>query len=125
MKKYSYDKNTLGRFRFRIYISAMSVPRDFFRTPVADLQKCCNGVGPARWHRITRRIFSGLLHFLNEAAVIHDWEFTYQPKTYFHFTKANLRLVFNAAMRGHPVSGLAAGVLCQLFGWQEYQKVNF
>ena len=49
-------------------------------------------------------------------------EYEHQRKTYGAFTLANLRLACNAAMDKHPFAGLAAAILCQLFGWKGFRK---
>ena len=98
---------------------------ELFRFASAEqLQVCYNGIGPDRWSSRFRRFTTWILTFLEASALIHDWEFTYQPKTYGYFTLANLRLAWNAAKDKHPFSGITAAILCQLFGWKGFRHAG-
>ena len=122
MTPYNYSPAEIGRLRTRIYFSSMSVPEGFFETPGEELQKIYNGVGPEHWSARFRRFTSWVLDFLEAPAMIHDWEYVKQPKTYGAFTLANLRLAKNAYLDGHLIAGLAAGLLCQIFGWKAWKN---
>jgi len=100
------------------------MPELFRFATIEVLQACYNGIGPDRWSSRFRRFTTWILTFLEASALIHDWEFTYQPKTYGYFTLANIRLAWNASKDHHPFSGITAAVLCQLFGWKGFLNVN-
>ena len=72
-----------------------------------------------------------------EEALIHDWEYTFQPKTRLHFLIANLRFAVNAVIAAYVRSGafsrrfwidgglgIALAGLCQLFGWTGYRQTK-
>ena len=122
MTPYNYSIAEIGRLRTHIYFSLMSVPDGFLETPREDLQQIYNGVGPEHWSGRFRRVMTWVLDFLEGPALIHDWEYVKQPKTYWRFTVANLRLAKNARLDGHPVAGFAAGLLCQIFGWRAWKE---
>ena len=119
---YDYSLEDVRDLKMHCHEAALSVPDGFFDSPDEALQACYNGIGPEQWSSRFRRFTTWLLTFLEASALIHDWEFTFQPKTYGAFTVANLRLAYNAAVDGHPFSGFAAGILCQLFGWKAYKE---
>lgn len=121
-KIYSFSSADIRRLRTLIYFSRMSVPDDFLKTPIEELQRIYNGVGPGHWSARFRRFTSWVLDFLEAPAMIHDWEYTFRPKTYWSFTLANLRLAKNSARDGHLFAGLTAGLLCQLFGWHSWKE---
>ena len=89
-----------------------------------ELQACYNGVGPDRWSSRFRRFTTWILTFLEASALIHDWEYEYQEKTYWAFTLANLRLAWNASLDRHPVAGIVGAVLCQCFGWRGFKNAK-
>lgn len=99
----------------------LSLPEGFAECSLLRLFGCYNGVG-AQWmpHRM-RRLLTEWFSFLAAASLIHDYEFTCLPKSYWNFTKANLRLAYNAAKSGKLLTGSAAAVICQLFGWSAYK----
>ena len=121
--KYNFSFEHIVFLRSHCYRSHLWVPDGFWMTTHEELQACYNGIGPDRWSSRFRRFTTWILTFLEAPALIHDWEYTYQPKTYGAFTMANLRLAYNAAKDNHPFSGITAAVLCQLFGWRGYEKV--
>ena len=99
-----------------------------------QLQSCYNGIGPERWSSRFRKLTTDLLRFFESDALIHDWEYTYQPKTYIHFTLANLRFSANAFINAYDAGdgkwstiwqqtykGLLLAALCQAFGWSGYK----
>lgn len=118
---YDYSLEHVEDLRQHAEEKNMSIPEGFEYTPAEQLQECYNGIGPDRWSSRFRGTMTYALSFLESSALIHDWEYTYQPKTYGAFTKSNLRLAWNATKDGHPVAGITAGVLCQLFGWSGYK----
>lgn len=119
---YDFSLSHVQQLRKHCFEAGLSMPERFqFATP-EQLQVCYNGVGPDRWSSCFRRFTTWILTFLEASALIHDWEFTCQPKTYGAFTLANLRLAYNAAKDKHPFAGLAGAVLCQLFGWKGYRE---
>lgn len=114
---YNFSLDHVRKLKMHCFEARLSMPEMFRFASQAQLQACYNGVGPDRWSSCFRRFTTWVLTFLEAPALIHDWEYEYQPKTYGAFTLANLRLAYNAAKDRHPVAGVAAAVLCQLFGW--------
>ena len=99
-----------------------SVPENFRRYSSKTLLRCYNGVGAQWMPGWMRKIFTYICLHLEAAALIHDFEYTRKKKSYGHFTKANLRLAYNACRSRHPVLGAASALLCQLFGWYAYKN---
>lgn len=119
---YSYSLAHVRQLKIHCFDAGLSMPEMFRYASQEELQACYNGIGPDRWSSCFRRFTTWILTFLEASALIHDWEFTYQPKNYGAFTLANLRLAYNAAKDKHPFSGITAAVLCQLFGWKGFRK---
>ena len=92
-----------------------------------ELQAACNGVGPEYWPRWARICISVLLRPLDASSGPHDWEYSLPDKSYWRFTRANLRLAVNCGKEAlydvRPLVvplGVLAAVLCQLFGYRAY-----
>ena len=100
----------------------MHLPDGFESATIGELQKCYNGIGPDRWCPKFRRAITRLLEFLEAPALIHDWEYSQPVKSYGRFTAANWRLLVNSWKDGRFRVGLAAAVLCQLFGYSGYKE---
>ena len=120
-RAYNYSLEHVQDLKMHCFSARLSMPELFRFATLEVLQACYNGIGPDRWSSRFRRFTTWILTFLEAPALIHDWEFTYQPKTYGAFTMANLRLAYNAAKDKHPFSGITAAILCQLFGWRGYK----
>jgi hypothetical protein len=114
---YNYSVEHVAKLKGHCIRAGLSMPGWFRYASPETLTECYNGVGPDRWSSRFRRFMTWILTFLEASALIHDWEYEYQPKDYAAFTMANLRLAYNAAKDKHPVAGLAGAILCQLFGW--------
>ena len=69
-----------------------------------------------------RRFISYIADRLEAPALLHDFEYTVGKKTYWNFTVANLRLAYNAAKCKRLLLGIAAAIVCQLFGWWAYKS---
>jgi len=114
--------------------AGLSAPEAFFTTAIEELRSCYNGVGPDRWSSRFRGFVTKTLNWFEPEALIHDWEYTYQPKTYLAFTIANLRLLYNGVKFALRTQGWAKvafqqakraavlALLCQLFGWGGYKQ---
>lgn len=108
-----------------------------FPGELKSLQQCYNGIGPACWSSRFREVVTELLQRFEPEALIHDWEYTYLPKTYWSFTLANLRFLYNGikyAIFDYGISrvtinqvrlAICLTVLCQLFGWNGFKKTEF
>lgn len=86
-----------------------------------------NGIGPEYWQPWMRKILTFLLKFMQEAAMIHDYEFSLGG-SYWKFTIANIRLLLNglkaAKKAKRPTAyfcAVAAAVLCQIFGGKAWK----
>ena len=106
-----------------------SAPPEFWSAPVDVLERAYNGIGPENWPGWARTIVSFLLRPFAAAALIHDFEFSDQYKSFGRFTDANCRLAVNIAKEAvynrharYIFAGVIAGVVCELFGWRAYQE---
>lgn len=104
-------------------------PASFWAASDETLARAWNGIGPEHWPKWMRGAVSALLRPFSAAALIHDWEFSNPVKTVKGFTAANARLTGNiireAIFDCHPALipwGIAAGVLCEIFGWRAYKE---
>lgn len=102
----------------------MSLPDGFADESIETLQRVYNGVGAEAWSSKFRSFVTRLLEDLEAPALIHDWEYTFQPKNYKAFTKANFRLCINAWKDHRFKVGLGAAILCQLFGYSGYKETH-
>lgn len=115
----------------------LSAPAQFWETPPEVLREVYNGIGPERWSSRFRAAVTALLERYEEEALIHDWEYTFQPKTRLHFLLANLRFAVNTIIAAYARYGafskdfwidgglgIALAGLCQLFGWSGYHQTN-
>ena len=104
-------------------------PESFWEADFETLGRAWNGIGPEHWPCWMRGAVSVLLRPFNAAALIHDWEFSQPEKTFGSFTAANARLIENIVREslfnchvGIIPWGIAAGILCELFGWKAYKE---
>lgn len=130
---YEYSLEHVRDVAGRVLDDNLSAPARFFSTPGWILMEVYNGIGPDMWSRRFRAKVTKLLKWFEPEALIHDWEYTFQPKTWWHFTLANLRFAVNAFLASHAQAsahrtrwryilkqtgrGLLLALLCQLFGW--------
>lgn len=133
MAQYQYSEGHILNLIDRIRDGKLSVPEGFSATPVAELTACYNGIGPESWSPALRSLTTGLLNLFEAEALIHDWEYTYQPRTSGAFLRANIRFARNAIRaalqwRSVPLKkrlkraacGVVLACLCQVFGWKGY-----
>lgn len=92
---YHYTSKHIYKLRLAIIRHNLSAPAGFFGTPIKTLRACYNGIGPDRWSPLFRRWVTKLLEYFEPECLIHDWEFAFQPRTYWHFTIANARMIVN------------------------------
>lgn len=134
---YNYRLKHIKELRKHIVKSNQVAPSGFFSASDTELQACYNGIGPDMWSKRFRGLVTELLKYFESDALIHDWEYTYQPKTYVHFTLANLRFAANAFINaydggegkwatvwGQSCKGILLAILCQLFGWLGYKMAT-
>lgn len=134
---YNFGLSHIQGLRRDIIANNLVAPAGFFRATDLELQQCYNGIGPDRWSKRFRKLTTDLLRFFESDALIHDWEYTYQPKTYIHFTIANARFLVNtfvAAYAGNQgrwskiisqtAKGALLALLCQLFGYAGYKSAT-
>lgn len=120
----------------QIKAARLNVPKGFSSTDRVDLQQCYNGIGPDRWSSRFRKLTTKLLDMFEPEALIHDWEYTYSKKTFWSFTAANIRFLYNGIKYGIFCYGfskksvrqirlsICLAVLCQLFGWGGFKKTK-
>lgn len=56
--------------------SGLRAPDEFWATPPKELVKICNGIGADWQSERTRKIVTKALRYAEEAALIHDWEYS-------------------------------------------------
>lgn len=109
-------------------------PPGFDRAPPDVLVRVYNGIGPEAWPERYREWVTSILTRYEPEALIHDWEFVFQPKTYIAFTLANLHWAVNSIIKAWHTHrrvgklfwvdagcGVACAFCCQLGGWQAYK----
>ena len=117
-----------------IYGQNLLRPANFDEAPLETLVLVYNGIGPDRWLPRYRQFVTRVLSRYEPEALIHDWEFVFQPKTYLAFTRANLRWAVNSIIKAWHThrragklfwadagGGVACAFFCQLGGWQAYK----
>lgn len=100
------------------------MPEDFDISSIATLCSVYNGIGAEWMPKKLRKTITKYLFYLEPAALIHDYEYYIYGavKGYWAFSVANLRLAYNACKDYRPFSGIAAALLCQIFGWSAWQE---
>lgn len=133
---YHYSPEHIKKLMQEILECDLSAPAGFFRSNINVLLACYNGIGPDRWSPKFRKLITWLLENFEADALIHDWEFAFQPRTYLYFTIANARMAVNAFYYSfkqdkgikHIIKQTALGTLlatlCQLFGWRGYRDTD-
>lgn len=133
---YEYSTDEVKEILKRVKSLNLSAPACFWCCTTDELAACYNGIGPDAWSSKFRRTVTELLQWFEPEALIHDWEYTYQPKSYWHFTLANLRFAVNSFIdafyekRGsryiikQTLLGIALVMLCQLFGYKGYKTAK-
>ena len=104
-------------------------PVSFWSASDHDLAQAFNGIGAEHWPSWLRTALTALLRPFQAAALVHDWEYSQDGKSYRAFSAANWHLGVNIIREAlydcHPgviPAGVLAALLCQLFGWRAYQK---
>ncbi len=133
---YDYTIDEVVEVARQVDLLGLSAPAGFAVCPVATLRAVYNGIGPDRWSAQLRRVCTELLEWFEPEALIHDWEYAFQPKTYWKFTVANLRFAWNACIAAdrscadlslklrRAGRGLLLAALCQLFGWPGFRDAR-
>lgn len=133
MAVYLYNIQDIQKLRAKAVQAKLSMPAGFITVEDKLLCACYNGIGPDKWSSCFRRIATYLLEFFEADALIHDYEYSLPEKSYTHFTIANIRFVWNAAVLAFKyycrhtairitLLGFLLGLLCQAFGYAGYQK---
>lgn len=111
----------------------LSLPPGLDTDDIPLLCRIYNGIGPEAWSAPLRRLCTLMLELFEPEALIHDWEYVYQPKDRKHFTRANIRFAWNAvlyAVRTADVvqkiltqagAGIVLALICQLWGWEAFK----
>ena len=104
-------------------------PVSFWSASDHDLAQAFNGIGAEHWPNWLRTALTALLRPFQAAALVHDWEYSQDRKSYRAFSAANRHLGVNIIREAlydcHPgviPAGVLAALLCQLFGWRAYRK---
>ena len=99
-----------------------SFPPNFKRYNSKRLLRCYNGIGAEWMPKWFRNFVTYICDELEAAALLHDFEYTHGPKSYWRFTVANVRLAYNAARSRRLLLGIGAMIVCQSFGWYAYKN---
>lgn len=99
-----------------------SFPPNFKRYNSKRLLRCYNGVGAEWMPDWLLKTVTFICDRLEAPALLHDFEFVHGKKSYWRFTVANVRLAYNAAKSRRILLGIAAAIICQLFGWYAYKN---
>jgi hypothetical protein len=99
-----------------------SFPNGFLKKTAQWHQRHYNGIG-AEWmpSRLRKNVTKALRH-MEPHALLHDFEFLQNNKSYWNFTKANFRLWVNGIKSRHIWSGFVLFVICQLFAWSAWKE---
>lgn len=104
-------------------------PDSFWSAADSELAEAFNGIGAEHWPKWLRSALTVLLRPFQAAALVHDWEYTQNPKSFRAFSGANWRLAVNISLEAlyncHPgviPAGALAALLCQIFGWHAYRN---
>ena len=129
-------QNHIQHLLKQINAARLSVPRGFRNSGIKKICHCYNGIGPAAWHDCSRKLATKIFEDLEPIALIHDWEYTFAPKTMWSFFVANVRFVYNGIKYSIFCYGASAktvrlcrksvflAVLCQMFGWRGYKSAK-
>lgn len=98
-----------------------SFPPNFKRYSSARLLRCYNGVGAEWMPKLIVKFLTWFCDRLAAPSLLHDFEFVHGKKSYWRFTVANLRLAYNCAKNRRFFVGVAAAIICQVFGWSAYK----
>ena len=98
-----------------------SLPPKFKKTNSAIMSKMYNGIGAEWMPKWLVYIVTFICDRLEAPALVHDFEYSTGKKTYWRFTVANMRFFLNSAKCKRPLLGMAACVICQLFGWYAFK----
>ena len=99
-----------------------SFPPNFKKYNSQRLVKCYNGIGAEWMPKWLRHFVTDVFFILQAPALIHDFEYTHGKKSYRNFTVANVRFAYNSARSRRLLLGVAAAILCQMFGWFAYKN---
>ena len=106
-----------------------AAPDSFWDATDAELARAFNGVGAEHWPKWLRAVLNSLLRPFQAAALVHDWEYSQDGKSYRMFTAANWHLAVNIAREalydcrpGVIPAGALVALLCQIFGWRAYMN---
>ena len=99
-----------------------SFPPGTIEKPLKWYQRNYNGIGAEWMPRFVRRVCTWLLSPLEPVAMLHDVGFLNEDKSFWNFTKENVRLVINSAKSGFLLQGCLFGVICELFGWSAWKE---
>ena len=104
-----------------------TAPDSFWSASDAELALAYNGIGAEHWPKWLRTALTALLRPFQAAALIHDWEYSQDTKSFRAFTASNWHLAVNVAREalydcrpGVIPAGALAALLCQIFGWRAY-----
>lgn len=119
-RRISYLRAFCGEFH-------ADAPGSFWSATDSELAQAFNGIGSEHWPDWLRSALTALLRPFQAAALIHDWEYSQNVKSYRMFSAANWHLGVNIAREAlydcHPSiipAGALAALLCQIFGWRAY-----
>lgn len=74
---FCYTLQEIIRLKETALLLDLLMPENFFLSPPEKLLKICNGIGPDSWNLFWRKSATFLLKEFQEAAMIHDFCYTY------------------------------------------------
>lgn len=116
------DVDYIKYLRAEAVAKGFSFPAKFKKTNSGKMAKLYNGIGAEWMPKLLVRIITYICDRLEAPALVHDFEYSMKPKTYWRFTVANVRFAYNSAKCRRPVLGIAGAVICQLFGWWAFKN---
>ena len=99
-----------------------SFPLEFMEKTPQWLRRHYNGIGAEWMPKCVRSIATKAMRHMEPHALLHDVEYLSAKKSYWRFTIANLRLMYNGFKSRHILSGIVMFLACQLFGWTAWKE---
>jgi hypothetical protein len=103
-------------------VNKFLLPKGFENKSPQWLRKQYNGIGAEWMPKSVRKLTTKAWRHMEAIALPHDIEFLSKNKSFWNFTKANLRLLYNSFLVKYFFSGLILFFCCQLFGWSAWKE---
>lgn len=117
-----YSLKHVTRLCFIAKKNKYSFPEGFEGKSMRWLRRQYNGIGADWMMPCVRNFVTKSFQRMEPAALVHDVEFLSSDKSYWKFTKANMRLAYNGLKSGCLFTGIALAIICQIFGWSAWKE---